>query len=169
MEDSRRLSLMVGAFVVVTLVVAGFVLLTLGSGSGLLRPRYRLVSYFENVQGLVAGAPVRLAGKDVGTVEFVTFAPLEGELPPVRVVMQVDASVQNRIRSDSVASIGTIGLLGDKYVGISMGTIRGRVLWPGSVLMSGRNPLAGCPPRGCRYRYPLADPHWQLRCEELSQ
>jgi phospholipid/cholesterol/gamma-HCH transport system substrate-binding protein len=136
MEDSRRLSLIVGAFVVVTLVVAGFVLLTLGSGSGLLRPRYRVVSYFENVQGLVAGAPVRLAGKDVGTVEFVTFAPLEGDLPPVRVVVQIDASVQERIRSDSVASIGTIGLLGDKYVEISMGTISGRVLQEGDEIVS---------------------------------
>jgi phospholipid/cholesterol/gamma-HCH transport system substrate-binding protein len=136
MEDSRRLSLIVGAFVVVTLVVAGFVLLTLGSGSGLLRPRYRVVSYFENVQGLVAGAPVRLAGKDVGTVEFVTFAPLEGDLPPVRVVVQIDASVRERIRSDSVASIGTIGLLGDKYVEISMGTISGRVLQEGDEIVS---------------------------------
>jgi phospholipid/cholesterol/gamma-HCH transport system substrate-binding protein len=136
MEDSRRLSLIVGGFVVVSLAVAGFVLVTLGSGSGLLRPRYRLVTYFENVQGLVAGAPVRLAGKDVGTVELVTFAPLEGELPPVHVVLQVDASVQDRVRSDSVASIGTIGLLGDKYVEISMGTISGRVLQEGEEIAS---------------------------------
>jgi len=136
MEDSRRLSLIVGAFVVVTLAVIGFVLLSLGSGSGLLRPRYRLVTYFENVQGLVAGAPVRLVGKDVGTVEFVTFAPLEGERPPVRVVLRVDASVQDRIRSDSATSIGTIGLLGDKYVEISMGTISGSVLQEGDEVAS---------------------------------
>jgi phospholipid/cholesterol/gamma-HCH transport system substrate-binding protein len=128
MEDSRRLSLIVGAFVVATLALAASVLLSLGSGSGFLRPRYRLVTYFENVQGLVAGAPVRLAGKDVGTVEFVTFAPLAADLPPIRSVLQIDLSVQNRIRSDSVASIGTIGLLGDKYVEISMGTVSGRVL-----------------------------------------
>jgi phospholipid/cholesterol/gamma-HCH transport system substrate-binding protein len=136
MGDSRRLSPIVGAFVVVTLVVAGFGLLSLGSGSGLLRPRYRLVTYFENVQGLVAGAPVRLVGKDVGTVEFVTFAPLQGDLPPVRVVLQIDASVQDRIRSDSVTSIGTIGLLGDKYVEVSMGTISGRVLREGDEIAS---------------------------------
>jgi len=136
MEDSRRLSLIVGAFVVMTLAVIGFVLLSLGSGSGLLRPRYRLVTYFENVQGLVAGAPVRLVGKDVGTVEFVTFAPLEGERPPVRVVLRVDASVQDRIRSDSATSIGTIGLLGDKYVEISMGTISGSVLQEGDEVAS---------------------------------
>jgi phospholipid/cholesterol/gamma-HCH transport system substrate-binding protein len=131
MEGSRRLSLIVGAFLVLTLVVTGAVLLSLGSASGLLRPRYRLVTYFENVEGLVAGAPVRLAGKDVGRVEFVTFAPLEGDVPPVRVVLQIETSVQDRVRSDSVASIGTIGLLGDRYVEISMGTVQGRVLQEG--------------------------------------
>jgi phospholipid/cholesterol/gamma-HCH transport system substrate-binding protein len=136
MGDSRRLSLVVGAFVVVALAAAGFALLSLGSGSGLFRPRYRLVSYFENVQGLVAGAPVRLAGKDVGTVESVSFAPLEGNLPPVRAVLQIEASVQGRIRSDSLASIGTIGLLGDKYVEISMGTVSGRVLRGGDEIRS---------------------------------
>jgi phospholipid/cholesterol/gamma-HCH transport system substrate-binding protein len=75
-------------------------------------------------------------GKDVGTVEFVTFAPLEGERPPVRVVLRVDASVQDRIRSDSLTSIGTIGLLGDKYVEISMGTISGSVLQEGDEVAS---------------------------------
>jgi phospholipid/cholesterol/gamma-HCH transport system substrate-binding protein len=108
--------------------VGAFALLSLGTSSGLLRPRYRLITYFEDVQGLVAGAPVRLAGRDVGQVEFVTFATLGDERPPVRVVMQLDQAVQDRIRSDSVASIGTIGLLGDKYVSISMGTAAGRVL-----------------------------------------
>lgn len=140
MDGSRRLSLVVGAFVLATLALAGLVLVTLGQGSGLLQPRYALVSYFQNVQGLVAGAPVRLAGKDVGTVESVSFGSFAGERGPVRVVVQVDQRVQSRIRSDSVASIGTIGLLGDKYVSISMGTREGTVLREGAELASA-NPV----------------------------
>ena len=128
MDERRRLSLIVGAFLLAALAVGAFSLLSLGSSSGLLQPRYRLVTYFEDVQGLVAGAPVRLAGRDVGQVEFVTFAMLGDDRPPVRVVLQLDRAVQDRIRSDSVASIGTIGLLGDKYVSVSMGTDAGRVL-----------------------------------------
>jgi len=128
MDERRRLSLIVGGFVLAALLVGGFALLSLGSGAGLLQPRYRLVTYFEDVQGLVSGAPVRLAGRDVGQVEFVTFGALGDDRPPVRVVLQLDEAVRNRIRSDSVASIGTIGLLGDKYVSISMGTEAGRVL-----------------------------------------
>jgi phospholipid/cholesterol/gamma-HCH transport system substrate-binding protein len=46
----------------------------------------------------------------------------------VRVVLQIERDVQDRVRSDSVASIGTIGLLGDKYVAVSMGSSAGRVL-----------------------------------------
>lgn len=136
MEDRRRLSLIVGAFVVAALAVGSASLLTLGSRGGLLSPRYRLVTYFENVQGLVGGAPIRLAGKDVGTVEAVTFAALSDDLPPVRVVLQVDADVQDRIRNDSVASIGTIGLLGDRYVELSMGSPAGRVLQAGEEIAS---------------------------------
>lgn len=128
MDERRRLSLIVGAFLIAALALGAFALLSLGQGTGLLQPRYRLVTYFEDVQGLVSGAPVRLAGRDVGQVEFVTFATLDDDRPPVRVVMQLDRSVQDRVRSDSVASIGTIGLLGDKYVSISMGTTAGRVL-----------------------------------------
>ena len=136
MPDRRRLSLVVGVFVLGSLLVGALSVLFLGARGGILSPRYRLVTYFDDVQGLVAGAPVRLAGRDVGAVEFVSFAPLEGDLPPVRVVMQLDEDVQDRIRNDSVARIATIGLLGDKYVEISMGTAFGRVLTDGEELAS---------------------------------
>ncbi len=136
MPDRRRLSLYVGLFVLLALVVGAMSVLFLGARGGILNPRYRLVTYFDDVQGLVSGAPVRLAGRDIGAVEFVNFAPLSGDLPPVRVVMQVDEEVQDRVRSDSVARIATIGLLGDKYVEISMGTSFGRVLNDGEELAS---------------------------------
>ena len=136
MDSSRRLSLIVGAFLLSTLVVLGVIVFSFSADGGFLRPRYRLVTYFQNVQGLISGAPVRLAGKDVGSVEFVTFSPLEEQLPPVRVVMQVDSDVQDRVRTDTVASIGTIGLLGDKYVELSMGTDFGRVLQDGEEVPS---------------------------------
>lgn len=136
MPDRRRLSLWVGVFVLGALITAALSVLFLGARGGILNPRYRLTTYFDDVQGLVSGAPVRLAGRDVGSVEFVSFAPLTGDLPPVRVVMQIDEAVQDRVRSDSVARIATIGLLGDKYVEISMGTAFGRILDDGEEIAS---------------------------------
>jgi phospholipid/cholesterol/gamma-HCH transport system substrate-binding protein len=106
MERDRRLSLVVGTFVLGILAVFAGVVLSLSAERGFWKPRYHLVAYFDNVQGLIAGAPVRLAGKDVGTVESVRFGPLGGDRPPIRVSLQIDRSVQERIRSDSFASIG---------------------------------------------------------------
>jgi phospholipid/cholesterol/gamma-HCH transport system substrate-binding protein len=140
MERDRRLSLVVGTFVLGILAVFAGVVLSLSAERGFWKPRYPLVAYFDNVQGLIAGAPVRLAGKDVGTVESVRFGPLGGDRPPIRVSLQIDRSVQERIRSDSFASIGTIGLLGDKYVEISMGTLDGSVLAEGREVPA-RTPL----------------------------
>lgn len=98
MERDRSLSLVVGAFVVASLVLLAGIILSLSSERGLFRPQYRLVTYFDNVQGLIEGAPVRLAGKDVGTVEFVSFAALGEERPPVRVTLLIEEAVRHRIR-----------------------------------------------------------------------
>ncbi len=46
--------------------------------------------------------------------------------------MGIDETVQDRIRGDSVATIGTIGVLGDSYVEISVGTVGELMLEPGS-------------------------------------
>lgn len=136
MDERRRLSVTVGAFVLLALVLGALAIFTLGSQGRLLRSHYQLVTYFDNVQGLAAGAPVRLAGKSVGTVESVSFAPLHANVPPIRVVLQIDSSVQGFIRNDSVASIGTIGLLGDKYVELSMGSSEAKVLQGGEEIAS---------------------------------
>ncbi len=136
MDRDRRLSLVVGLFVLVILGVFAAAVLSLTGERGFWKDRYRLVTHFENVQGLIEGAPVRLAGTDVGVVERIAFGPLGGEMPPVRVVLEIDAAVRDRIRSDSTARIGTIGLLGDRYVEISMGGPEGDVLREGSEVES---------------------------------
>ena len=121
MEADRRLSVVVGFFVIGALALFGAAVLSLTAQRGPWLPRYTLVGYFDNGQGLIDGAPVRLAGKDIGIVQTVTFAP-PGSDKPVLVKLRIDRSVQDRIRKDSTATIGTIGLLGDKYVELSMGS-----------------------------------------------
>ena len=128
MDRDRRASLAAGVFVVASLGLLAAVILTLSSERGFWKPHYRLVTYFDNVQGLIPGAPIRLAGKDVGTVEKVLFSELGTERPPVRVDLLVEEAEQHRIRADSLATIATIGLLGDKYVEISMGTMEAEML-----------------------------------------
>ena len=134
MEGRGRLSLVVGLFVIAALAALAVSILSLSSQQGVWRDRYSLVAYFDNVQGLIRNAPVWLAGRQVGRVASVDFATRAGEGPAVVVVLQVDEGVQERIRADSVASIGTIGLLGDRYVEISLGTSQAAVLRPGDEL-----------------------------------
>jgi phospholipid/cholesterol/gamma-HCH transport system substrate-binding protein len=131
MERDRRLSLSVGAFALVSLAALAFAIMSLSTRSGVWAPRYRLVGYFDNVQGLIGGAPVWLAGRPVGRVESVSFGARPQGTPALRVVLQVDREVSERIRSDSAATIGTIGLLGDRYIEVSIGTGAGHPLEDG--------------------------------------
>ncbi|HEY8123685.1 MAG TPA: MlaD family protein [Myxococcota bacterium] len=136
MDERGRLSFVVGLFVLAAIGVGAFALWNLGASRGLLAERYRLTTYFEDVQGLVSGGSVRLAGKEIGTIESVAFAPPKAGRPPVRVVMQLSSEVQPLVRTDSVAGIGTVGLLGDKYVSLSIGTSAGESLRDGDEVAS---------------------------------
>lgn len=131
MEGDRRLSLTVGLLVISALAAVAVTVLSLGAQEGAWTPHYRLHARFSNVQGLIGGAPVWLAGKRVGRVESVAFAALGAQQAGVVVEMRVQEQVRERIRSDSVATIGTIGLLGDRYVEIGLGTVEGQVLGDG--------------------------------------
>ncbi|MAG34425.1 MAG: hypothetical protein CL908_26440 [Deltaproteobacteria bacterium] len=154
MERDARTSLMVGGFVLTALVALALGILSLSAESGLFQSRYRVTAQFANVLGLLPGAPVWLGGKAVGRVDRIAFQPMESERP-VLVVLHVNEDVQDRIREDSVASIGTIGLLGDSYVEVSFGTDGARVLLDGdaietaepanvaALMTEGRNALAG--------------------------
>ena len=136
MEGDRGLSLRVGAFVLLALAGLATAILSISSQSGIFTPRYALFAHFQNVQGLVGGASVRLAGTRVGRVERVSLGARPTGEPAVEVVLHIERAVQQRIRSDSSASIGTIGLLGDRYVEIAIGTGAGRVLQDGDGIPS---------------------------------
>jgi phospholipid/cholesterol/gamma-HCH transport system substrate-binding protein len=109
-------------FALTALAALALAILSLSSKEGVFSARYHLVGYYENVQGLIPNAPVWLAGTRVGRVESVHLGTRGDGKPAVKVVLEVDESVQDRVRRDSTASIGTIGLLGDRYVEISLGS-----------------------------------------------
>ena len=102
-QSERRLSLIVGSFVVLCLAAGAAVILSLSAQGGFFAPRYSLVAHFENVLGLQANAPVWLAGKDVGRVESVRFGALGGR-HPLEVKLQIDSDAQELIRADSTVA-----------------------------------------------------------------
>lgn len=129
----------VGLLVATALLLLGGLIVSLSSQSGLFRETYAIKTSFNNVQGLVEGAPVRLQGRDIGLVSKIYFAPVFGE-KPVEVVLDVDRSVRARIRENSRATIRTMGLLGDKYVELTHGFPPAAIIKKGGVVASTRPP-----------------------------
>jgi phospholipid/cholesterol/gamma-HCH transport system substrate-binding protein len=131
----RQMQLRIGALVLVGIVLfIGFVL-SVGKRSALFEERYSLWTSFSSTEGLAVGSPVRLAGVTVGNVTRISF----GRDPRDRriaITLTVEQRVQDRIREDSVASIGTIGLVGDKVLDLTVGSYDRPVLRPGAQLAS---------------------------------
>lgn len=124
---------------VAALAASLVMIVLLGSEQGIFRPRFELRAIFSNVSGLRAGAPVFVAGLNVGSVRKLQFAPpaVEGEVAArVEVVLDVDARYQAQIRSDSVATVGSVGLLGDKSVEITVGSLGAAELGDGGLLVT---------------------------------
>lgn len=121
MEAERRLQIRTGMFTLLVLLALGVVVATLNREGGLFVPRYTLYAEFNNIEGLFVNAPVNVAGNQVGRVRAIDFLP-PGSPRALRVALDIDARVQDRICTDSVASVRTRGVLGDMYVEISLGS-----------------------------------------------
>ncbi|MFV0454250.1 MAG: outer membrane lipid asymmetry maintenance protein MlaD [Pseudomonas sp.] len=78
---------------------------------------YKLYAYFDNIAGLTVRSRVTMAGVTIGKV---TAIDLDRDSYTGRVTMEVQRNV-DILPVDSTASILTAGLLGEKYIGISVG------------------------------------------------
>lgn len=125
----------VGAIVFLGLLLFAFAVFLIGGERGILRPQYTLFVTFPNIYGLDVGASIRLGGLDVGRVKNIYFAE-DLAKKYVLVELQIDKRMQNRVREDSVASIQTLGLLGDKYIAVSVGSKEFKTLKEGDFLIS---------------------------------
>lgn len=135
MKPSKFTELKVGIFVVVILFLFGVGIFAIGSHQKYFQRQYTLLASFSNIKGLIVGAPVRLAGLTVGRVNAILF-PDDPGAKTITVDLKINKGVQKRIREDSIASIQTMGLLGDKYVEISLGSSHLEVLPNGARIQS---------------------------------
>jgi phospholipid/cholesterol/gamma-HCH transport system substrate-binding protein len=115
---SRALELAVGLFIMLG-IGALFVLALKISGLSLTATgqTYQIYGEFTDVGGLRVRGKVSLAGVTIGQVKTITLDP---QSLKARVEMEIDAAV-NYLSRDSIAVISTAGLLGEKYVDISVG------------------------------------------------
>ena len=103
-----------------SLVILAIGIFLIGNREMLFTSTYTLKSDFQTVAGLSPGADVRVGGIHEGTVKRI-------DLPnrpdgKITVVMDMHQATRDVLKNDSVASIKTEGLLGDKYMEISFGS-----------------------------------------------
>jgi phospholipid/cholesterol/gamma-HCH transport system substrate-binding protein len=111
--------LRVGVVALASLMVLAVTILYVGGGGGTpLAPKYTVKALMADVNGLKAGAPVRVGGVEVGNVTRVAFGG-EQARGLVEVEMRLDRSVRDRVTTQSQASLGSLGLLGEKAVDIT--------------------------------------------------
>lgn len=121
------------------LVIASFGLLTaaiffVGGEAGFFTPKYTVTAYFSSVNGMNTGAEVWLEGVTVGNVSSVRVTNLPEPERSVAVELSLDLQFQDVIRSNSIMTIGSIGLLGDSIVEIDKGLGSGNIIPDGGTI-----------------------------------
>jgi phospholipid/cholesterol/gamma-HCH transport system substrate-binding protein len=110
------LELFVGIFMVLGFLAFGYLALQLGEVSFLSAGKtYVIDAEFDNISGLKKGAVVQIAGVVVGQVKRTWL----GEDELAHVALQLDNEV--KIPADSMASVKSQGIIGDKYIQLSLG------------------------------------------------
>ncbi len=116
MKQQSKLELIVGVFVLAGLVAVAYLALRIGAGSLVGGDTYTLQARFTNSGGLNPGSNVIIAGVPVGRVDSV-------KLNPADYSSLVHFSVRKDVQLpvDTIASIRTTGLIGDKFLALAPG------------------------------------------------
>lgn len=126
-KKKRSHDLLLGSFVALGIFLLLAVVFLIGRERRLFDSTVRIKAHFPNVAGLAVGADIMLAGVVVGHVKAVEFPNLQtGDLKASKdivVVMDISKQFMDWIREDSIARIDSKGLLGDKLLNLSIGSV----------------------------------------------
>ena len=114
---SRKNETLVGLFVVASLVLLFIMVIIIARHEGLWAKYVNYQTIFKDVKGLQPDNDVRLSGVHIGSVTHTIVQP-NGE---ILVKFKVKANQQKNIHEDAVATIGSVGLLGDRSLDITFG------------------------------------------------
>ncbi|MFQ5881673.1 MAG: outer membrane lipid asymmetry maintenance protein MlaD [Candidatus Methylomirabilales bacterium] len=108
------LEVVVGVFLLLGIFALGYISIRLGKVQAFGLGGYTVYSDFPTVGGLKEGATVEIAGVEIGRVEEISLFNYQA-----RVTMRINSGV--KLQEDTIVSIKTKGLIGEKYVNISPG------------------------------------------------
>lgn len=113
---TRAREIAVGIFVLIGLICLSYLTIKLGRMEIIADKGYQLTARFNSVSGLRVGADIELAGVPVGRVAGIRVDPARSQ---AIVLLHFRDNLQ--LPEDTIASIKTSGLIGDKYVNIAPG------------------------------------------------
>jgi len=130
----RNRNVTIGIFVAVGLALFTLAIFLIGDQHKAFAKHVEFYTEFASVSGLTKGAKVRVAGFDAGEVTSI-------EVPPspafkFRLKLKVVERVHGIIRSDSIVTIATEGVVGDKFLLIHEGTPHAQEATSGTTLPS---------------------------------
>jgi phospholipid/cholesterol/gamma-HCH transport system substrate-binding protein len=129
---TQKFKIRLGLFITGGLVIFAIAIFIIGKQQNLFNPVFNVTADFYNVSGLQVGNNVRFSGINVGTVDNIRII----NDSTVRVDMVIRRSVQQFIKTDSEAGIGSEGIIGDRVVIIAQGTKAAPVVQSGQHLAS---------------------------------
>lgn len=125
-----------GMFVIIALVAFAFTVYFVGKQKNLFGSTFLIKSQFKTVSGLKVGNNVRFSGINIGTVDDIRLVTDT----TVMVELVIRKEIQQFIKKDAKASIGSDGLMGDKVLTISPGTANTAMVNDGDMLAT-KNPI----------------------------
>jgi len=108
------LDVAVGVFLLIGILALGWLSVRLGRVDLFSSPGYVIFADFPSVGGLKAGSSVEIAGVEIGRVDRITLSDYQA-----RVAMTIRGDV--KLQEDTIASIKTRGLIGEKFIKINPG------------------------------------------------
>jgi phospholipid/cholesterol/gamma-HCH transport system substrate-binding protein len=115
---TQKFKIRLGLFIAGGLLLFVVAIFLIGRQKNLFISVYRLTTTFYNVSGLQVGNNVRFSGINVGTVDNIKII----NDSTVQVDMLIAKNVQQFIKEDSEAGIGSSGIIGDRILIISQGS-----------------------------------------------
>ncbi len=117
-DNLRWSQVKAGIFILLAILLFGAGVLMMGDKTKMFIQKGTLSVIMPDVAGLKIGAPVWLAGVDVGLVTDIRFESPEKN-NEIEVTLQIERNALKKIGKDSRVIIKTRGLMGEKYVDIT--------------------------------------------------
>jgi phospholipid/cholesterol/gamma-HCH transport system substrate-binding protein len=131
--ERSRVNVAVGIFVVLGILALGYLSIKLGRVSFLGGGGYVVSVDFPATGGLKTGSAVEIAGVEIGRVESISLVDYQA-----RVMLRIEGTV--KLQDDSIASIKTKGLIGEKFVRVSPGA-SDKLIGPGGKIREVEAPV----------------------------